>query len=208
MHITWLGHSCFKIEKDGYVIIMDPYKDGSVPGYQNIREKANLVICSHEHGDHNGRECIQVTEREDSPFSVSQIQTYHDDTQGSQRGNTRITILDDGTSRIAHFGDLGCRLTQEQEEMLTDLDLALIPVGGFYTIDGSAAADLVKKLHPKKVVPMHYRDDVKGYGYDVISSVDQFLEKMDSVVELKESTLDTDRDYGAQVILLQPKQVC
>lgn len=32
MYITWLGHSCFKIEKDGFSVIIDPYKDGSVPG--------------------------------------------------------------------------------------------------------------------------------------------------------------------------------
>lgn len=208
MYITWLGHSCFKIEKDGYVIIMDPYRDGSVPGYKNIREKANLVICSHEHGDHNGRECVQLTDRKDSPFSISQIQTYHDDTCGSQRGNTKITVLDDGTSRIAHFGDLGCELTEEQEKLLTGLDLALIPVGGFYTIDGTAAAVLVKKLHPKKVVPMHYRDSARRYGYDVISTVDEFLQTMDdSVVVLDESCLDTEKDYGAQVILLQPKNI-
>lgn len=68
MHITWLGHSCFKIEKGGYSVIIDPYKDGSVPGLKNIRESADMVICSHEHGDHNGRECVRVTEKNGLPL--------------------------------------------------------------------------------------------------------------------------------------------
>ena len=52
MHIIWLGHSCFKIESREAVIIVDPYKDGSVPGLGNVRENADIVLCSHGHDDH------------------------------------------------------------------------------------------------------------------------------------------------------------
>lgn len=205
MKLTWLGHSCFKVEKDGFAVILDPYRDGSVPGLKNVRETADMVLCSHEHGDHNGRECVTVTGRTDAPFSVSQIRTFHDDTCGSQRGDSVITIMDDGDVRIAHFGDLGCDLTGEQEEMLKNLDVALIPVGGFYTIDGKKAGEIIKKIHPEKVVPMHYRDPGKGFGFAEISTADEFLQTMDSVVKTDTSVLDTEKDYGAQVIVLCPR---
>ena len=176
MKLTWLGHSCFKVEKDGFAVILDPYRDGSVPGLKNVRETADMVLCSHEHGDHNGRECVTVTGRTDAPFSVSQIRTF-----------------------------LGCDLTGEQEEMLKNLDVALIPVGGFYTIDGKKAGEIIKKIHPEKVVPMHYRDPGKGFGFAEISTADEFLQTMDSVVKTDTSVLDTEKDYGAQVIVLCPR---
>ena len=54
MKITWLGHSCFTVESQGYKIVLDPYKDGSVPGLTLVREEAKQVLCSHGHGDHCG----------------------------------------------------------------------------------------------------------------------------------------------------------
>ena len=54
MKLTWLGHSCFKMESNGYTIILDPYEDGYVPGLAPMRETADAVFCSHEHSDHNG----------------------------------------------------------------------------------------------------------------------------------------------------------
>ena len=207
MHITWLGHSCFKIEKGGYSVTIDPYKDGSVPGLKNIRESADMVICSHEHGDHNGRECVRVTEKTDCPFKIISLLSFHDDAGGTRRGESAITILEDGDERIAHFGDLGCALTEEQESLLTDLDLALIPVGGFYTIDGKTAGEIVKKIHPRKVIPMHYRDVDKGYGYAEISTVYDFLQSVGSAVFLEASSMDTEKDYSTQMIVLEPENI-
>ena len=40
MKITYLGHSCFKIESQDYSIVLDPYQDGKVPGYLPIRPSA------------------------------------------------------------------------------------------------------------------------------------------------------------------------
>ena len=204
MRITWLGHSCFKLEKDGYTVIVDPYKDGSVPGLAEVRECADLVLCSHEHGDHSGRECVKLQGGGRSPFKITEIPTYHDEWGGKKRGENVIRIFDDGHSRAAHLGDLGCPLTPDQEELLMNLDLVMIPVGGFYTIDGGTAAGIVKKLRPGKAVPMHYRDPKKGYGFDVISTLEPFTGAFESVVKLEGNSLDTEKDYGAQVIVLEP----
>ena len=62
MKITWIGHSCFKVEEAGYRIVFDPYDDGYVPGLGPVRETAEEVLCSHEHGDHNARKRVRFPE--------------------------------------------------------------------------------------------------------------------------------------------------
>ena len=50
--ITWNGHSCFTVEKDGFSIVFDPYGPNTVPGLAPLSLTADMVLCSHEHGDH------------------------------------------------------------------------------------------------------------------------------------------------------------
>ncbi|MCI8626737.1 MAG: MBL fold metallo-hydrolase [Lachnospiraceae bacterium] len=207
MKLTWLGHSCFKVEKGDFIVILDPYADGSVPGLASIRERANLVLCSHEHNDHNYRDGIGLWEAEENPFTVEQMNTYHDDAKGERRGENQITILGDGETRLAHMGDLGCEPEPEQLEQLKGVDVLLLPVGGHYTIDAAQAADLVKKIEPRIVVPMHYRDDEEGFGFDVLGKVEEFLEKMDSIKKEAGSELETDEAQEAQVIVLRPRNL-
>ena len=207
MKLTWLGHSCFKVEKGAFIVILDPYADGSVPGLASIRERANLVLCSHEHNDHNYRDGVGLWEAEENPFTVEQMNTYHDDVKGERRGENQITILGDGKTRLAHMGDLGCEPEPEQLEQLKGVDVLLLPVGGHYTIDAAQAADLVKKIEPRIVVPMHYRDDEEGFGFDVLGKVEEFLENMDSIKKVAGSELETDEAQEAQVIVLRPRNL-
>ena len=207
MKITWIGHACFKIESNGYTLILDPYEDGYVPGLKPLRESANMVLCSHEHGDHNAKDLIEITEGKSSPFTIMTIETFHDEVQGAKRGPDTIHIIDDGSFRIAHLGDLGCELEKEQIEQLKNLDVCMIPVGGHYTIDGKQAAELVHQIQPRIVIPMHYRDDKAGFGFDVISTVEDFAESMDSVVRLDQSTFSIGDLPDAQVVILSPRDV-
>ena len=172
MTITWLGHSCFRIESQGYRIILDPYRDGKVPGWRPVRETADLVLCSHGHDDHSAADCVTLRRGMASPFTVETIPTWHDDREGALRGANTVHILSDGQCRVAHLGDLGCMPTEEQEARLRGLDALLIPIGGYYTIDASQAKVLTDRLSPAVVIPMHYRGP--GFGYDVLGTLDQF----------------------------------
>ena len=58
--VEWFGHSCFRISKDGYAIVFDPYEDDNVPGLKLEILTANEVFTSHEHGDHNAREKVKL----------------------------------------------------------------------------------------------------------------------------------------------------
>ena len=207
MKITWIGHSCFKIEEGGYRIILDPYEDNSVPGLGPVRETAEAVLCSHEHGDHNARERVALVPGVESPFTVTRIETYHDPLKGVLRGRNTIHILATADKRIAHFGDLGCSLTSEQLAQLKDLDIAIIPVGGHYTIDAAQAAALVRKINPVHVIPMHYRGEGDAFGFGVIGTVKQFTDQMDSVTFIGGSTLDLDTLPAEQVLVLNPQNL-
>lgn len=206
MKITWLGHSCFQVEKDGYSVVFDPYEDGSVPGLEPVRVEADAVFCSHGHHDHNAVQNVTLKHTgRPSSFQVSTIATYHDPWQGAKRGADTIHILDDGTTRLAHLGDLGCELEPEQKAQLKNLDVVLIPVGGFYTIDAAQAAALVREITPKLVIPMHFRDDKMQFGFEVIDEVKHFTDLCKGAVYLADDNVSTDETFDEQVLVLSPK---
>ena len=202
MEITWIGHSCFRIEEDGYSLIIDPYEDGSVPGLANVRESADAVLCTHEHGDHNFRDGVTLKDSGKPALRVEAIDTFHDDEQGIKRGRNRIYIISGKTARIAHMGDLGC--VPCDMDKLRGLDAVLIPVGGFFTIDGKTAADIIKKIKPRIAIPMHYCNH--GFGFDVLSSEKAFTECFCNVIELDRSSLEIPSDYDDAVIVLTPER--
>lgn len=203
VRITWLGHSCFRIESGGYSVVLDPYQDGSVPGLPPLRVNANEVLCSHGHRDHCAAELVSLLPAGKSPFTVTRIETWHDDAQGAKRGPNTIHVLDNGSVKIAHLGDLGCELTAEQKRQLTGLDAVLIPVGGFFTIDAVQAKALTDELCPKVVIPMHYRSDADGFGYDVIGPLEAYTDLCELVVQYPGSTLELTPDTDAHVAVLR-----
>ena len=203
MKLTWIGHACFKLEKDDYTVLFDPYKDSCVPGLQNVREEADMVICSHEHGDHSGRECVALKEGKDSPFTITEIHTYHDEVKGAKRGPNTVSILEADGMRIVHMGDIGCELEPEQAEQLKNADVMMIPVGGFFTIGPEQAKEMVSRLNPKVVIPMHFR---KGnFGYDEIGTVDAFLNGNENVVICEGSSLELSRNQKSAIVVLTPQ---
>ena len=202
MNITWLGHSCFRVESRGYTAVLDPYADGSVEGLLPVRETADLVLCSHEHGDHNARDLVTLREGKASVFRVETISTYHDDQKGAKRGPNTIHILDDGVFRAAHAGDLGCALSGEELEKLKGLDVLMVPVGGYYTIDAAQARALVNAVKPRIVIPMHYRG--QGFGFDVLAELEDYTRLCGDVVYYGGSVLELTKDLPAQTAVLKP----
>ena len=203
MKITWLGHSCFAVESQGYRIVLDPYKDGSVPGLAPVRVEADQVLCSHGHDDHCGTEGVSLRQGGSSPFTVETIGSWHDDKSGAKRGPNTIHSLSDGQCRVAHLGDLGCDLTPEQKEKLRNLTALLVPVGGFFTINAAQAKKLAEEIAPTVVIPMHYRG--KGFGYPVIGEVDKFTKLCDDVVAYPGSELELTPQISKQTAVLKPQ---
>jgi len=172
MYIVWHGHACFTFVSEAGTLVIDPYQDDYVPGLSPLRLVADQVLCSHDHKDHAARQTVTITDRPHE-FQIETIPCFHDDQQGALRGTNLIHIITDNGLRVAHLGDLGCPLTQEQIDQLQNLDALLIPIGGYYTIDAAQAQAIVEQLNPRVVIPMHYRTD--EFGYDVLATRDEFL---------------------------------
>lgn len=171
MKLTWLGHACFLLEEDGYRIAADPYT--GVAGYPPLRVQAHAVFCSHGHFDHNAVDRVELLPERKSPFTLREIETFHDDQGGALRGTNTIRVFTAGGVSVAHLGDLGHQLTAEQLRAIGPVDAVLVPVGGVYTLDAAGARAVCEALHPQCVVPMHYHH--APYGLPELAGVEPFL---------------------------------
>ncbi len=200
IQITWLGQSCFQVEAEGYSIVLDPYEDRYVPGLLPLDIHGNEVLCSHEHRDHNGVSAVKLEAGGTSPFTVTELASFHDEEQGALRGTNTVHILRTGGLSVAHLGDLGCEPDPELKNALRGVDVLMIPVGGYYTIDAMQAAGLCRELSPRVVIPMHYRTE--AFGYDVLDTVDGFLSAFDLVVEYPGDTIEISGETEPHVAVL------
>jgi len=183
MHITWLGHSCFKIQDKETIIVIDPYGPGYGPKPPKL--KADLVAITHDHKDHNYTDSIMGEpfkingpgEYEFKGVYIKGIPSYHDNQQGKERGvNTIYRLEVDGVS-IAHLGDLGHILNDDQLEMLEGTDVLLIPVGGVYTLDAKQAVEVISQIEPRIVIPMHY--DTPEFSKKIkLDSINKFCKEI------------------------------
>jgi L-ascorbate metabolism protein UlaG (beta-lactamase superfamily) len=156
-----------------------------------------LLLVTHEHGDHNGVEAIEgepailrsTAGTLESPLGqVTAIASEHDEKAGVQRGPNTIFVFTLDGLRIAHMGDFGqSELREEQAAAMGELDLLIVPVGGGFTIGGEQAAAIVERLKPRWAVPMHYRTPRIGF----LEPADSFLERSASVERLSGPAFET-----------------
>ena len=167
MIIQHIGHAEFLIEtENGFRVVTDPY-DAST-GYTVRKIKADAALVSHGHHDHNAVENLEdlkiTVNREGSytlspEIKVTALNSFHDDAMGAKRGTNLLFMMEADGLKIAHLGDIGCRLEDEQIRILAEPDVLMIPVGGFYTIDGKEAREIMELLHPVVTIPMHYKTE-------------------------------------------------
>jgi L-ascorbate metabolism protein UlaG (beta-lactamase superfamily) len=204
MKLKWFGHSCFKITSNNYSIVIDPYNPAMFPKLENYTAVANQVLCTHEHDDHNFREAVDVFDfKGENPFSIKHLITYHDDAKGKIRGKMIIYILETKEYKVAHLGDIGCKLEKEQMKELQGLDFLMIPVGGHYTIDAFTAKEIIDELKPKTIIPMHYRGD--NFGFPVLSTLDEFTKyfKEEDILYLNSNEINLEKEQVNKVLVFK-----
>ena len=207
MKITYLGHASFLLETAaGTRIVTDPYGQDILP---HPVAEADVVTMSHEHFDHCDLsqvkgDYVAVNTAETLRYQdvkITCVPCWHDDVQGKKRGHNRAYIFEADGLKIVHLGDLGEAPTPALLAACSGADVLFIAVGGFYTLSGPEAAEAVKALRPKLVVPMHYR--CPGHSFAVISTEEPFLAALDKdvpVCRLDELT----EPFPAGVALLTP----
>jgi len=181
MEISWLGHSCFRIKGKQATVITDPYPPDL--GYSLGKLTANIVTVSHQHPGHSYVQGINDEPRlitgpgeyEIGGVLITGIATFHDQERGQKRGKNTVYLMEVDEVSVCHLGDLGHVLTAEQVEEIDDVDVLLLPVGGVSTINAPMAAEIVRQIEPKAVVPMHYKTEALSWE---LEPVDRFLKEI------------------------------
>ena len=104
---------------------------------------------------------------------------------------------------VCHLGSLGSVLADDQVEELGNVDVLLVPVGGGATVDATAAAEIVRQLEPKVIIPMHFKTQA---GDSDLAPVDRFLKEMGLsgvTPQPKLNVTKTNLPLSSQVFLLE-----
>jgi L-ascorbate metabolism protein UlaG (beta-lactamase superfamily) len=184
--ITWFGHAAFKIEIANKIVLIDPWLDGNPTSPLKASEitRADIIYVTHDHGDHLG-DAFNICKRTNATFVATFelgnyaeengvknvvglniggsveikgirlfiVQAFHTASKGAPTG-----VIVEGENKVVyHAGDTGLFGDMCLFGEFYKPDLALIPIGGYYTMGAREAAEAVKMLKPKATIPMHYK---------------------------------------------------
>jgi L-ascorbate metabolism protein UlaG (beta-lactamase superfamily) len=184
--ITWFGHAAFKIEVANKIVLVDPWLDGNPtsPVKASEIDKADIVFVTHDHRDHLG-DAFAICKKTDATFAsvvelanhakengvrrvvglnfggsidiegvkLSIVPAVHTSSRGAPTG---VVVQGEGKT-VYHAGDTALFGDMQFIGEFYKIDLALIPIGGYYTMDAKEAVEAIKLLKPKAVIPMHYK---------------------------------------------------
>jgi L-ascorbate metabolism protein UlaG (beta-lactamase superfamily) len=196
MLIKYLGHASFLVTaQSGQKILLDPYHSTPDLRYAVISETADIVTCSHSHGDHNAAELVKGNPQViTSPgqynvkgISIKGVAAFHDDDGGKKRGADIIFCFNIDGMHLCHLGDLGHRLDAAQVAAVKPVDILMIPVGGFFTIDAKITAEVASATGAKVIFPMHYKTSKSGLP---IATLDTFLADKKNVRQVASSSCE------------------
>jgi L-ascorbate metabolism protein UlaG (beta-lactamase superfamily) len=191
--VKWLGHASFKISHGDTVIYVDPWKLKESP------HDATLVLVSHSHHDHYSAEDIAKVSGPETKLiasadvisqegkgqtmgpglrieldgvGVTGVPAYNPDKQFHPREKNWLGfVVEVGSKQIYYAGDTD--LTNEMKS-LKNIDVALLPVGGTYTMNAAESAEATKYINPGLAIPYHW-GDIVGSRDDAV----QFAEKVE-----------------------------
>ena len=216
-YIKWLGHAAFEVELDGLRLYFDPWiENPKSPVKVSDISKADFIFVTHDHGDHLGN-AVEIAEKTGAKIvaifdlcqaikeegaevecidmnigglsdiggvSVALVPALHSSAHGSPVG----FVVKGKEATIYHAGDTGIFMDMQLIGELYKPDIAMLPIGGWYTMGPYEAAHAVKLIKPKVVIPMHY-----GTFPAIKGSPEEFIKYVQRI-------------YPVQVIVLEPGQ--
>jgi len=181
--ITFIGHGTLMISFQGKIIHIDPY--GKLADYTKL-PKADLILVTHEHGDHLDSKAIDMVKKSGSLilYTGKCVTQYPGGTvlkNGDTRTfeNIRIEAVPaynivnkrdatnvfhpkgEGNGYILTLGDKRIYIagdTENTPEMKTlkNIDVAFLPMNLPYTMTPEMVADAAKAFKPRVLYPYHY----------------------------------------------------
>ncbi len=208
--IKWLGHACVRLRGRDVTVLMDPV--GPETGYTPSKQRADIVTVSHSHPGHRNLVLVRPGYRliegpgeyEIKGTFITGIRTYHDAEQGRRLGKNTVYLVDLDGVQVCHLGDLGHVLSDEQAELLSDVDVLLIPVGGGPTLDADRAVEVIGQIEPHVVIPLQFRTEHGDAGRDPL---ERFMRAMGLTEWSTRETLTVRKgEFGeaVEVVVLTP----
>ena len=184
--LQFLGHASFKIQSDYSSIVIDPFFTGNPYACCTVDDFIALdamlltngqperlddavaiakqtecaVICNEKVGEYLKSQgvapetitVVKVGESRNFPFAkVSVVPALHKESGGEPCGY----VIEVDKHKVYHSG--GTMLFDGMKELRSmAIDIALLPIGGTYTMNGDEAAQAAAMIHPREVIPMHY----------------------------------------------------
>jgi L-ascorbate metabolism protein UlaG (beta-lactamase superfamily) len=203
MKLKFLAHASFLLTATkGTKVIIDPYKPGCFNNalrYNPINEEANIVLISHDHDDHNAIEEVlgnpQIIKEPGNylvnDIKITGIKTFHDTQKGKARGKNLVFMIEIDGIKLLHLGDLGENLEPSLCKTLGKINVLLIPVGGYFTIDVKVATEICQAISPNILIPMHYKTQRLDFP---IATVDEFLKDKSNVKKIDVSEVEINKE--------------
>lgn len=183
--VQWFGHASFRLDIGGKTVLVDPFiTENPLSPVKSIDElgKVDVIVITHDHPDHFGDsveiakkfnskivaifETASKTRVEGAPecigmniggtvkiddLSITLTPAFH-----SMSSNPSGVVASDGKMAIYHAGDTSLFSDMKFIRKLYKPTIALLPIGGFYTMGPREAAIATSLIKPKIVIPMHY----------------------------------------------------
>ncbi|MFW9966477.1 MAG: metal-dependent hydrolase [Candidatus Thorarchaeota archaeon] len=185
MEVTYLGHASFKIECGESVVYIDPWLSGPTsPLKVEDVEEADVVLVTHDHGDHGYGDAIEICKETGAYFVAINELGLRAKSEGVENVHTLniggSVAIDDITvtlvhafhssgigaptgfvikfpcGTVYHAGDTGVFSDMELFGKMYGIDLLLIPIGSYYVCGPDEAAWATRLVKPKIVIPIHY----------------------------------------------------
>lgn len=198
--IIYLGHASFLLKSSTFDVVLDPYRDNSVPNLTFPKGiVADQVFCSHNHFDHDAYKLVTIKKDAKRVWPIEAI-VPHDKEGGKKRGMNTIRMFDVDGFKVVHLGDTGCIPHLSDIEKFMNCDVLLGPINGFFTIGPDELKEICDILKPRIVIPMHYFMEEKQSGYEDDGMFEEF-KKIYPNIEYIDRELDLERYKDYQGVL-------
>lgn len=203
MKIKWLGHASFLIRLADKRMYIDPYAIRGIP------KAADLILLTHEHYEHCDPSSIKKLMKSGTHIlgsanaakriagcgilrcgdsvhlddvAIKAVPSYNIGKHYHPIGSGVGYVIEHEGKKVYHAGDTD--LIPEMHA-LKDITVALLPIGGTYTMNADEATEAAKLINPKIVVPMHY-----GTAHGSRFSADRFKSRIEKETEIKVEFLE------------------
>jgi hypothetical protein len=172
MNIQYYGDYCFKITAkplgratEDIVLWTDPC--GTASGLRSPQGQADVLFLSHTNGidaEASGLKGNRMMLNHAGEYAINGVNafgiaTFQDIENGALRGQNTIFEFQVESMRLCFLGALGHELNATQIEKISSVDVLFVPVGNKDTLAVKSLEEVIRKIEPAVIIPMHYKLD-------------------------------------------------